>query len=97
MNSLRALTAAILFCAVVITVGLSAAPRLHDWLHKPGSGTHECAATLMSSGSWEHSASEPVLAAPKPAAVSASFVSPGVRVIARVDSSILEHAPPANS
>lgn len=86
-----------LLCSVALTIGLSVAPQLHNWLHKTDDSSHECAATLMSGGTWDHSICDPVLAAPQPAPVSPTFVRPGVRVIARFDSSILEHAPPANS
>ncbi|MBA3881565.1 MAG: hypothetical protein H0X73_02375 [Chthoniobacterales bacterium] len=96
-SALRAAIAAVLFCGVALTVGLSAAPQLHHWLHKSEGGNHECAATQLSSSSWEHSACDPVLTAPQPAPVSPSFVRPGLRVIAQVSSSILEHAPPARS
>lgn len=93
----RAVIAALLFVGVTLTVGLAAAPHIHAWLHKSDSGTHECAATLMSKGTWDQSACEPILKAPEPTPVSRSFLTPGVRVIARAASSILEHAPPANS
>ncbi len=93
----RAFIACVLFCGVVITVGLSAAPQLHDWLHKVDGSTHECAATLMSNGGWEHSACDPILTAPQRAPVSRSFVTPAPQVTARVETSVLEHAPPTNS
>lgn len=96
-SAFRALIAAVLFCGVVLTVGLSAAPQLHDWLHKTDAANHECAATLLSNGSWQHSACEPVLTAPQQVPAGPSFITPGVRVIARAEVSILEHAPPANS
>jgi hypothetical protein len=98
-RQLRALAAAVLFCAVGLAVALSAAPQLHDWLHKSGDRTtHECAATLMSSGSAEQSACEPVLKQPQPApAVPAFRVQPFARVLAVLGSSLLEHAPPAQS
>lgn len=93
----RAMIAAIVLCGVALTIGLAAAPQLHSWLHKTDDSSHECAATLMSNGSWNHSTCPPVLTAPQAVPVSPAFVRPGVRVIARVQSSILEHAPPANS
>ncbi|HEV8186080.1 MAG TPA: hypothetical protein VGP40_09000 [Chthoniobacterales bacterium] len=96
-SALRAAIAAVLFCGVALTVGLSAAPQLHHWLHKSDGGNHECAATQLSSSGWEHSACDPVLTVPQPAPVSPSLVRPGLRVIAQVPSSILEHAPPARS
>ena len=97
-GSFRALIAALLFCGVTFAFGLSAAPQLHDSLHHDHrAATHQCAATLLSSGSWEHSAPEPAITAPQPAPVTFSFLKPGHRVIAQAKSSILEHAPPALS
>jgi hypothetical protein len=93
----RAFIAAILFCGVGLTVGLSAAPQLHDRLHKSDGPSHECAATLLSSGSVDHSHCEPVLRAPVAMAAAHFVVTARVRVIARTEFSILEHAPPANS
>jgi hypothetical protein len=93
--AVRALIAAVLFCGIALTIGLFAAPQLHDSLHKSDGTTHECAATHLSSGSWEHSSCAPVLSAPQAVPVSPSFVKPGVRVIARAGFSVLEHAPPA--
>ena len=97
-RSLRALIAILLFCGVGFSIGLSAAPQLHEWLHKTErSANHECAATLLASGSWEYSAGEPILTQPHRAAIASSFIKPDCRVIARAESSILEHAPPALS
>ncbi|MBA2742750.1 MAG: hypothetical protein H0U43_00280 [Chthoniobacterales bacterium] len=96
-TALGALIAAVLFCGIVLSVGLSAAPQLHQWLHKTKGDSHECAATLMSKGTWEHSACDPVLSAPQQAPATPSFGKPGLRVMARAETSILEHAPPANS
>jgi hypothetical protein len=93
----RALIASLLFCSVAFAIGLSAAPQLHDALHKGERATHECAATLLSSGTWEHSALEPVLAAPIPAPHTVRFIDIALRFAARPRTSILEHAPPALS
>lgn len=93
----RAGLALLLFCGIVLTIGLSAAPQLHDALHKTNAPHHQCAATQMSNGSWNQSTCDPILTAPQPGAVDQPFVSRDVRVIARAGTSILEHAPPANS
>jgi hypothetical protein len=93
----RASIASLLFCSVTFAIGLSAVPQLHDALHHGDRTTHQCAATLLSSGTWEHSALEPILAAPPPPPATVSFVDAGLRVIARPETSILEHAPPALS
>ena len=96
-SAFRALIASFLVCGVILSVGLAAAPQLHEWLHQSHAPNHECAATLMSNGSWEHSACEPILAPPIAVPVNRIVVTPGLRVIARAEVSILEHAPPANS
>jgi hypothetical protein len=91
--------AALLFCSVAFAVGLSSAPQLHDWLHKVGDRSkHECAATLISSGSVEHSACEPASVAPQAApSVPAFRTQIFPRVLAYLGFSRLEHAPPALS
>ena len=93
----RALIASLLFCSITFAIGLSAAPQLHDALHHGDRTTHECAATLLASGSWEHSAAEPALNAPQPLPATASFVKACLRLVAHPQTSILEHAPPALS
>jgi hypothetical protein len=97
-RQLRATTAAFVFCALALAVALSAAPQLHELLHNIGDRpTHECAATLMSSGSAEHSACEPVLKQPQPAPVPVYRAQPFAPVLAVLGVSLLEHAPPAHS
>ena len=96
-SALCAIIAGLLFLGVLISVGLSAAPQLHDLLHKTDAPHHQCAATHMSSGSWHESTSGPILTAPQPVPASDLFVRPPVRLLARAWVSILEHAPPANS
>jgi hypothetical protein len=95
----RRTTAALLFAAIAFAVGLSAAPQLHEWLHKVDSrSTHECAATLMSSGSVEHSACEPppTQRDEKPTG-DTSWQQPLRFHLALLGVSLLEHAPPAQS
>ncbi|MFN2474901.1 MAG: hypothetical protein ABR526_00975 [Chthoniobacterales bacterium] len=96
-SAFSALVAAVLFCGVALSVGLSTAPQLHEWLHQTNGTSHECSATLLSHGSWEHSAVEPILSEPERAPITRSFVAPEPRAIALAETSVLEHAPPANS
>ncbi len=93
----RAFIAATLFCAVALAIGLSDAPQLHKWLHNAGDRpNHECAATLLSSGSMEQSACAPLTAEPQRVPSVPAFPSRGFpRVIATLRFSLLEHAPPA--
>jgi len=97
--NLRRLAAAFLFAAIALAVGLSAAPQAHEWLHKVGDRTnHECAATLMSSGSIEDSACEPASAKPQPTPSVPTFRTQLFsRVLAFLAFTRLEHAPPALS
>ncbi len=85
-----------LICAFVFGTALAASPKLHDRIHRDSQ--HECAATLIASGNFEHSAAPVVVVSPiavaqfevvvaRPAFVRSLFLS----------ASILEHAPPQNS
>ena len=98
-GKLRVTFAALLFAAIALAVGLSAAPQWHNWLHHSGDrSNHECAATLLSSGSVEHSDCEPASVAPRPApSVPAFRTQLFPRVLAYRGFSRLEHAPPAHS
>ena len=93
----RAFIAAIVLCTIVAAIGLSGAPRLHKWLHDSGSQPkHECAATLLSSGSLDRSACEPISAQPHRVPVASAFRLQGYPcVLKRLAVSLLEHAPPA--
>jgi hypothetical protein len=93
-------TASILISALLLALTLAAAPQLHARIHKDSSATdHQCAATLISSGSYEHSASPDILSAPQLAdhvstiAIFTSCWGPALFLGA----SIFEHAPPARS
>jgi hypothetical protein len=89
----------VLAAAIVLMLVLSAAPNLHERLHPTAAFLHECAVTLIVSGSCHHSAAAPLMIAPattvqftKILALNSVWVeSPflGARV--------LEHAPPAHS
>lgn len=93
-------TASALIGALVFALTLAAAPHLHASLHKEsGARNHECAVTLVASGSYEHSAAPVVLVAPEPAAYVATVsTDTSVWVAAPfLGASIFEHAPPALS
>lgn len=98
MTLRRRVVPALLVLGFALAAGLSAAPQLHDWLHKSGDrSNHECAATLLSSGNVEHSACEPVFVAPKPApAIPVYRPQLFPRVLASFVFARLEHAPPAS-
>lgn len=99
MQRLRALTAALLLSALTLASALSAAPLCHEWLHDvTDSASHQCAATLLSSGAVELSACDAAAVAP-PAAplVRASSPDRSLRIVAHLEFTRLEHAPPSFS
>ncbi|HMJ06717.1 MAG TPA: hypothetical protein VK474_10720 [Chthoniobacterales bacterium] len=98
-GKLRVTFAALLLGALALAIVVSASPQLHDWLHKAGDFTrHECAATLLSSGSVDHSVSGPVLVQPAPNPDGPTLRTLRVQpVCASLEFSRLEHAPPARS
>lgn len=89
--------AAFLFAAVAFASALSVTPQLHAWLHDGGdSSQHECAATLLASGSVDDGAAAPVFVAPQPAPIIPRYrLLPVARVLATFEFARLEHAPPA--
>lgn len=92
-------TAALVFAAIAFAVALSVSPQLHAQLHKDsGSAKHECAATLISSGNVEHSACEPPAVAPdKIPGTPMLRAQHSARILASLEFTRLEHAPPALS
>jgi hypothetical protein len=83
-----------LFCAVALSVS----PQLHERVHPDASGVnHTCVVTMFASGSCEHTTGASIaIAAPAPCAP--DFLPARLSIFtAPVESSILEHAPPANS
>jgi hypothetical protein len=85
-----------LICAFVFGIALASSPVLHNRVH--ADAQHECAATLIASGNYEHSAAPVIIVRPvaleqleitkaTPAFVSSLFLN----------ACILEHAPPQNS
>lgn len=98
-TGMRALVAAGLLSLFAFALALSASPQLHERLHESDlAGHHQCAATLLSSGSCEHSAApaNPV-AVPHSPAKRIYLAQHRHQVIALLDFSLLEHAPPALS
>lgn len=82
--------------ALLLALACSAAPQLHAWIHNDSAAaTHQCAVTLMSSGSCDHITTAlpqaPQIDSPP---VSAVLSDNTVFVSARFEFSILEHAPP---
>ncbi|HMG06468.1 MAG TPA: hypothetical protein VK581_13495 [Chthoniobacterales bacterium] len=96
--ALRAIVAAGILGAFLLTLVLSVAPQLHERIHQPTGPNHECAVTLLSSGTCTHTPCDTIAIAP-PLPRSASRFSDLVfqLVSPRLDFSQLEHAPPAIS
>jgi len=95
----RAAIAAGSLAAFLFALVLSSTPQLHERFHgATGVGNHECAVTLLASGSYQHTPIATISLAPPSAP--RTFVQARVSfelVSAHLEFSLLEHAPPANS
>ncbi len=99
-NCARALVAALVSVAFLWTLALSASTQLHQRVHKDaGRADHNCAATMIASGSYNHAAHPPLVSA---AVVVVQFSKIPALTSCWVESPFLgacifEHAPPAHS
>jgi hypothetical protein len=100
MKSARSFTLARDWVALIVVTGvliasvLSAAPQSHERLH--GYSNHECAATLISAGSYDHGTIEaPGMGAPNLTAETKISLPHCPLVGSPLNFSLLEHAPPA--
>ncbi len=67
-NHGRAFVAICVFAAFLCALALSASPQLHQRVHKDANrAEHNCAATMIASGSYDHAAHPPLVSAPAPA------------------------------
>lgn len=96
---LRAIVAASCGVALLFALVLSASPHLHERLHPASDApNHECAITMLTSGSYQHSPNVQVLVAPPaPRATFVQIVAGFQLVSAHLEFCLLEHAPPAIS
>ena len=91
------LISSLLIAAFLVTIGLAAAPRLHEQIHH-AHADHECAVTMFASGKCDHSAADPFEIHARLLSPSPVVMPRGKRLlVARVESSVLEHAPPVYS
>jgi hypothetical protein len=92
---LRAWIGSVVFAGFIAALALASAPELHARLHGTAAD-HECAATLIAAGSYEHSIT-PQIAAPIANPPIAHLIPlPTVAVTPLpLGCFILEHAPPA--
>ena len=95
----RAMVAAGFIGAVLLTLVLSAIPQLHERIHQTSStANHECAVTLLTSGNYQHTVSDTIAIAPPLPPTAFAHISCRFQLIsARLEFSLLEHAPPAIS
>src|SRR5438132_11802469 len=94
------------FVAVFVSVGflwalaLGASPQLHQRVHKDANRVeHNCAATMIASGSYDHAAHAPLVSAP---ATAVQFSEIPVRnplwvLSPFLSACVFQHAPPAHS
>jgi hypothetical protein len=92
-------TVLVLAGSIVLMLGLSVAPNLHERLHPTAAPLHECAVTLIASGCCHHTVAAPLVIAPatpvqssKIPALNAIWVAPPF-----LGACIFEHAPPSHS
>jgi len=96
--ALRVIVAAGFVGAFLFALVLSAAPQLHERIHQPSGATHECAVTVLTSGNCEHTPCDAIAIAPQPPKPASALVHRHFQLVsARLEFSLLEHAPPALS
>ncbi|PYI63585.1 MAG: hypothetical protein DMF07_09755 [Verrucomicrobia bacterium] len=92
------------FVAVFVSVGflwalaLGASPQLHQRVHKDANRVeHNCAATMIASGSYDHAANPPLVSAPIPPHQICKIpaLTPCWVQSPFLGAHIFEHAPPA--
>ena len=95
----RAAIAAGSLAALLFALVLSATPQLHEQFHGATAGpNHECAVTLLASGSYHHTPIAKIsLAPPVPPKTFVQNLASSPIVRAHLEFSLLEHAPPSNS
>ena len=97
-NSRRAIIAAFVSAGFLWALALSASPQLHQRVHPDANrAEHNCVATMIAAGSYDHPAHPPLVSAPVPAI---QFSKIPALIPCWVQSPFLgacifEHAPPA--
>jgi len=94
------------FVAAFVSIGflwalaLSASPQLHQRVHADANRVeHNCAATMIASGSYDHATHVPLVSAPVPAIQFSKMpaLTPCWVQSPFLGARIFEHAPPAHS
>src|SRR5438874_2085797 len=99
-NRERAFISIFVSAAFLWALALSASPQLHQRVLKDANRVeHNCAATMITSGSYDHSAHPPVISAPVRAIQSSRIpaLTPQWVESPFLSARIFEHAPPAHS
>jgi hypothetical protein len=94
----RAFVAAFVSAAFLCALALSVSPQLHQRMHKDANLVeHNCAATIIASGSYDHAANLPLISAPTPAVQFSKIpaLTPCWVQSPFLGACIFEHAPPA--
>jgi hypothetical protein len=97
-NQGRAFVAICVSSAFLWALALSASPQLHQRVHKDaGRADHNCAATMIASGSYNHAAHVPLVSAPIPVIHFSKIpaLTPQWVESPFLGACIFEHAPPA--
>ena len=100
INHERAFVAGLLSAAFLWALALSVSPQLHQRVHKDANRVeHNCAATMISSGSYDHAAHPPLVGTPVPSVHFSKIpaLTPQWVESRFLGASIFEHAPPARS
>jgi hypothetical protein len=96
-NHGRAFVAICVSAAFFWALALSASPQLHHCIHKDANRVeHNCAATMIASGNYDHSAHPPLVSAPVPSAQFSKIpaLTPQWVESPFLGARIFEHAPP---
>ncbi|PYK63938.1 MAG: hypothetical protein DME50_16300 [Verrucomicrobia bacterium] len=82
-NCGRAIIAAFVSVGFFWALALSASPQLHQRVHKDANrAEHNCAVTMIASGSYDHATLSPLVSAPVPSIFKNSSVDPVLGSIA---------------
>jgi hypothetical protein len=96
-NRGRAFVAICVSAAFLWALALSASPQLHQRVHKDANRVeHNCAATMIASGTYDHAAHAPLISAPVPTVQFSKIpaLTPQWVESPFLGACIFEHAPP---
>jgi hypothetical protein len=97
-NHGRAFVAVCISTAFLWALALGASPQLHQRVHPDANpAEHNCAATMIASGNYDHAAHPPLVSAPVPAPQFSKIpaLTPCWVQSPFLGACIFEHAPPA--